>query len=255
MSLQDTQQRWDSFLKKIKDRFHETLQKSETVLPLLFEATDFETTTFQNAWQGIYSQALDLTTKIHDVWDEKVEDAFSDAGLDENPDQLDIERNKGYHTKFELEQELRSYEVRIFAEAAKKLTALVKEVLSKDFSCTQCQAPLPVKDNFYRSYYSTCHYCQTVNTFEPGSKARNVEHFAINALGEEAGLSHQLQYEKLRFENYLSYRDIHSKEILVAQYEKYIKAYLKKRIEIIPDYQERYEKDLEAKLSFIKNYS
>ncbi|WP_378183426.1 hypothetical protein [Aquimarina sp. SS2-1] len=255
MSFTETQAQWDAFLTKIKDRFYEVLNKTEAALPLLFEATDFETTTFHNAWQGIYLQASELISKIDSTWFDKVEDTFLEAGVDDDGIRLVQERNKGFQLQHKLDQELKSYEVRIFAKASKKLLSDVKNTLAKDFCCTQCQAKLPVKDNFFRSYYSTCDYCQTVNTFEPGTKARNIEHFAINALGEEAALEHYLRYEELKFQNYLQDRDAFGKEELVAQYRKYIETYLKKRIEIIPDYQDRYEKDLEAKMSLVINYS
>ncbi|WP_282089820.1 hypothetical protein [Aquimarina algiphila] len=254
MSFIETQNRWDGFLKKIKERFQEVLEKTEAALPVLFEATDFETTTFSNAWQGIYSQASDLIYKIDDTWDEKVEEAFENAGVDFGSDQFNKERDKGFHTRFDLEQKLKSYEVKIFADAAKKLVQEVKDTLSKDFCCTQCQAKLPVKDNFFRSYYSTCEYCQTVNTFEPGTKARNIEHFAVHALGEEAALEHYLHHEELKFQNYLKSKEIYKKEELDAIYQKYVETYLKKRIEIIPDYKDRYEKDFKAKTAFLTNY-
>ncbi|EZH73040.1 hypothetical protein ATO12_18670 [Aquimarina atlantica] len=254
MSFNETQNRWDGFLKKIEDRFEEILEKTEAALPLLFKATDFETTTFHNAWQGIYSQANELIWKIDSTWDDKVEEAFENAGAEFGSKKFIQERDKGYLIKFKLEQKLKSYEVKIFADAAKKLLQEVKDTLSKDFCCTQCQAKLPVKDNFFRSYYSTCEYCQTVNTFEPGTKARNIEHFAIHALGEEAALEHYLQYEELKFQNYIQDSETYSKEELTPLYQKYVEAYLKKRIEIIPDYKDRYEKDLKAKTAFLTNY-
>ncbi|MCK8523869.1 hypothetical protein M0D21_19995 [Aquimarina sp. D1M17] len=254
MSFSNTQHRWDSFLKKIEERFQEILQKTEAALPMLFEATDFETTTFSNAWQGIYSQATDLIYKIDDTWQEKVEDAFLDIGVDFGSETFNKERDKGHTLRFNLEQQLKKYEVKIFADAANKLLIEVKDILTKDFCCTQCQAKLPVKDNFFRSYYSTCSYCQTVNTFEPGTKARNIEHFAIHALGEEAGLTHYLRYEEFKFQNHLRDSEIYSKVALASQYQKYVEAYLKKRIEIIPEYEDRYEKDLKAKTAFLTNY-
>lgn len=254
MSYSNTQNRWDAFLKKIEDRFLEILEKTEAALPLLFEATDFDTTPFQNAWQGIYTQASALIAKIEDTWGDKVEDAFLDNGLDEDSKKFTQERNKGFQLQFDLEQKLKSYEVRIFSEAAKNLLSKVKEILAKDFCCTQCQAKLPVKDNFFRSYYSTCEYCQTVNTFEPGSKARNIEHFAIHALGEEAALEHYLEYESLKFQNYVQDQEMIQKDQLVSKYTEYVESYLKKRVEIIPDYADRYDKDLEAKIKMETNY-
>ncbi|MHA7060028.1 hypothetical protein ACWGOQ_0022565 [Aquimarina sp. M1] len=255
MSFTETQYRWEAFLTKIKDRFYEVLNKAEEALPLLFEATDLEIITFTNAWQGINLQASDLISKIESTWFDKVENTFLDTNLDNDSAQFIRERNKGFQLQHELGQELKSYEVRISAKAAKKLLHTAKDTLKKGFCCTQCQAQLPIKDNFFRSYYSTCDYCQTVNTFEPGTKARNIEHFAMNALGEEAALEHYLHYEQLKFQNYLQDREVFDKTEIIAHYQKYIETFLKKRIEIIPDYKDRYEKDLESKMSLIINYS
>ncbi|WP_108867042.1 hypothetical protein [Aquimarina aquimarini] len=251
MSFDETQNRWDTFLNKITKRFEEILDKAEVALPLVFEATDLEVNTFLNAWQGIYSQASDLIYKIEDTWYEKVQETFENVGIEFGSKPLNQERNKGLLIKFDLEQKLKSYEVKIFSNVANTLLVAVKDILSKDFCCTQCQAKLPVKDNFFRSYYCTCEYCQTVNTFEPGTKARNVEHFTLDALGEEAALQHYLQYEHYKFQNYLHNKKVYKKEELTSEYQKYVEAFLKKRIEIIPEYNDRYEKDLIAKMALI----
>jgi len=255
MSFLETQARWDNFLTKIKEKFDEIMSKSEEALPLVFEHTDLETTIFLNAWRGMYHQALDLITKIEHTWHGKVREAFLDLGLEDDSEEFISERSKGYQMGFELEQALKTHEVHIFAKAANKLLDEVKNTLSKDFSCSQCQANFPVKDNFFRSYYQTCTYCQTVNTFEPGIKARNIEHFAMDALGEEAALSHYLAHKELEFQNFLTDKEINSKDKLIEVYRKYVESFLKKRIEIIPDYADRYDRDLEAKVSFLEKYS
>ncbi|MCK0161179.1 hypothetical protein [Allomuricauda sp. F6463D] len=251
MSFESVQQRWDGFLDKIEDRFHNTLKKAEEVLPTLLDYQNFETGSFINAWNGISMQAKNLINKIENSWDDKVEQAFENE--DDNSEgfskKIGIERDKLYETQERLENELKSYEVRTYANAAKKLVQKAKEELSKDFLCTQCNAKLNVKDNFFRSYYQICEFCTTTNTFEPGSIARMVEHFALNALGEEAALNEYFQYvkiQKLRTENNATRKDV------LKAYRSYIEKFLNKRIEIIPEYEKRYEKDIEAKLEFIQ---
>lgn len=44
--------------------------------------------------------------------------------------------------------------------------------------CKQCGAKLEIKQFYFMATYITCSYCQTQNTFDPGSKARLMEHLA-----------------------------------------------------------------------------
>lgn len=44
------------------------------------------------------------------------------------------------------------------------------------FHCSQCGAKLDINRFYFQSSYITCEYCQTQNTFDPGSKARMIEH-------------------------------------------------------------------------------
>ncbi len=255
MKLPEIQQRWEVFLNKIEDRFNEVISKSEEVLPLIFEHSELETVSFINAWTGIYQQCLSLYCKIEDTWHDKIEALILDAGYDIDSREMVSERNKGFDRRFKLESELKAAEIRVHAKASYRLIEEVKKRLEAGFACTQCQAPLPLRKDFFRSYYTTCNYCQTVNTFEPGSLGRNVEHFALHALAEEAGWPFQLEYDKAIHENYKSFHDVYHKDQLVALYQQYVEAYLKRRIAIIPEYQDRYEKDLQAKMDFLIKYS
>ena len=97
--------------------------------------------------------------------------------------------------------------------------------------------------------------CQTVNTFEPGTKVRSLEHFGVEALAKKASLPNELKYDEALFKNYVAEDEIFSKEQLLELAKIQIITYLEKRVEIIPDYQERYEKDLEAKLEFLRKYN
>lgn len=268
IEFDEARQRWDNFLLKIEERFHETLKQTETVLPTLLDYQNFDTTSFGNAWQGIVSQINDLIGKIDDTWQNKVSDSFdeiinsSDDFYAENHisyynDIYYPALNKGREVANKLRKELKKYEVNTFAEAGRKMQKKAGEILAGNFSCTQCKAPLPVKQNFFRSYYQTCDYCQTVNTFEPGTIARNVEHFALHPLAEQTCLNEYFVYWDIE-EQYKTQSDdkpkTMQKDAVVNAYKVYAEKYLKARIAIIPDLQSEYEKDLEGKIGHVERW-
>ena len=66
-------QRWDGFLKKIEDRFHESLKHAEEACSEQLVATDYEYETVMRSWQGMKAQIHELIRKIYDTWHAKVE--------------------------------------------------------------------------------------------------------------------------------------------------------------------------------------
>lgn len=271
----DLLERWASFLSKINERFQETLTQAAEVLPQLLDYQQFDTVPFANAWMGINSQAKDLIARIDNTWQNTVsenwetlrdeeEDRLSEAGEELEPFQEKFyqvyyaEREKGRKLMRQLEKDLHQYEVKTFAEAGRKLAAKAREILSGGFACSQCQAPLPVQDNFYRSYYQVCQYCQTTNTFEPGSIARMVEHFAVHPIAEEKALEEYWQYEALLYQFKDQGEDdpvtVTADQVLQS-YTVYVDVYLKARIAMIPVYQEQYEGDRKAKLERLRKYT
>ncbi|WP_109699170.1 hypothetical protein [Chitinophaga deserti] len=271
----DLQQRWDAFLFKINERFQEILSQAAAILPELLDYQQFDTIPFTNAWTGINAQSKELIAKIDTTWHNTVspgwetwrneeEDRLNEAGTDSEHFHSQFyeiyyrEQEKGRKLMLQLEKDLRNYEVKTFAAAGRKLAAKAHEVLSGEFSCSQCQAPLPVQANFYRSYYQVCQYCQTTNTFEPGTIARMTEHFALDPIAEEQALDQYWEYWEL-LQQYSAQREedevtITAVEVLAA-YTTYIDVYLKARINMIPVYQERYDADKKAKIAWLSKYT
>lgn len=267
-------ERWDAFLANIESRFHQQLTQAAEVLPSLLDLQDFNTQTFGTAWQGIESQVKELIAKIEDTWSDKVSPAFDtvkdqeEAAIEEADGNLEsyhaqfypmyyAAQDKGRNLQHHLDKELMRYQVTTFAEAGRKLSARAREILSGNFFCSQCKAPLPVQQQFFRSYYQSCDYCQTVNTFEPGTIARNVEHFAMHPMAEEVAMTEYFAYWDLE-NKYRSQRDDEPQQIsgeeVLALYTTYAEKYLQARVAIIPDYQQQYEKDLAAKIEHIRKW-
>jgi hypothetical protein len=249
MSVEPVRARWTSFLDKLDARQRELLEQSTRALPLLLELRQFDTTPFSNALTAVRVQCLELAQKIHKTWSAQVEPAFEEA-LGDGPDRwtvIDAERARGTEHARAMERGLRRAEVQIAADAARRLLAEARKVLEKSFACSQCQAPLPVQKQFFRSHYVTCDYCRTVNTFEPGMTVRMVEHFAVHALAEEEALDawfRHLDAEQARAQP----------RERTLRYGEYVDAYLRARIRLIPEYERDLEKDRQAKLdAFIKS--
>lgn len=268
-------ERWDAFLIKIENRFQEIVNEAHAALPALLQVEHFDTTAFGVAWQGIKTQLKELISKISDTYQEKVTPALEEiqereeAAVEDREGSLDEfyarfyplyerEQSKGRTLEHQLDRELRIAEIRLPAAAAHLLYDEARKALARTFQCTQCQAPLPLRNNFFRSYYQTCDYCQTVNTFEPGTIARNVEHFALHALAEEAAFEEALAYYDMELK-YRSQPDgeapVLSKEELLQCYTAYAEKYLKARIEIIPDYANQYESDLASRIEHVRKWT
>jgi hypothetical protein len=162
---------------------------------------------------------------------------------------LDLERERGHQRRVKLERVLRKAEVAIAADAARRVLAEARKILEKEFHCTQCKAPLPVQQQFFRSYYVPCAYCRTVNTFEPGMVARNVEHFCVHALAEEEALDAHMRHTDAE-----GRRDEFDRPTRVKLYADYVEAYLRARIRLIPEFEKTLELDRKGKMDGFIQY-
>jgi hypothetical protein len=239
---EDPRARWAGFLAKIEERHGELLSGAREALPGMIPDSGYELTPFLNALTAVRTQCIGLSQKISKTWSDSASAAIEGAGLDSDP-----ERAKGDACAFRMALELRRAEVEIAAAAADAVCARAKETLSKDFKCTRCGAALTPKTSFFRSHYVPCEFCQSMNTFEPGMVARQVEHFAVHALAERAALAASLAF----LEGEQRFRERHStlsKEQLLTLYEAQVDAYLNERVRLLPDLAKDLEKDRRAKV-------
>ncbi len=250
MATEDVRIRWVGFLDKLEGRLNDLLAQAAQALPHLLNLRDFDPIPFVNALTGVSTQARDLVFRIEKTWSDQVEPAFVQALGDEDSGHVIVqERKRGEARERAMQKALRIAHVAIAADGAQRLLAAAQKVLSGQFSCSQCKAPLAVRQQFFRSYYVSCEYCQTVNTFEPGMIARNVEHFCAHALAEEAALGAWLQHQDVEHEES---RPRHpDRQIwLVKLYTAYIDTYLQAKVDLIPEYESSRQQDRNAKIQF-----
>lgn len=105
--------------------------------------------------------------------------------------------------------------------------------LARDkFNCKQCGAKLTISQFYFQASYITCEYCQTQNTFDPGTKARMMEHIA-RPLAASRCLE---QYELFREE-----RAKGGARAATPVYEAYLKAVIHEMDELLPGLHEQHQ--------------
>src|SRR6185437_9025366 len=74
-------QRWDGFLKNIKDRFDQIMQESKDGCAQMLIETNYDPIPMGNAWGAMERRAKELSTKIEETWNQQVEPKFEEAGV------------------------------------------------------------------------------------------------------------------------------------------------------------------------------
>jgi hypothetical protein len=226
-------------LEKVEARHGELLEGAAEDFPALVSAADFDTLPFSNAMMALRTQCIELRQKIDRSWHESAEPALGEAWA-----VIREERERGAACGWRMERALCTAEVQLPAAAAELVMARARQALVATFKCKRCGAPMSPRQDFFRSHYVDCQFCQSVNTFEPGTLVRQVEHFCVRALAERAALDAHLAFldaehafRKLRSEE----RDPHRLPLL-EKHARYVDALLTERVRLLPEL----AKDLEA---------
>ena len=98
--------------------------------------------------------------------------------------------------------------------------------------CKQCGAKLEIRQFYFMSTYITCGFCQTQNTFDPGTKARMMELLA-RPLAE---LRCKTQYDQYRGE-----RNRVGKEAAEPFYDAFARALTAEMDRILPGMEEQHQ--------------
>lgn len=174
-----TLQRWHAFLEKVHTRVHEILAEANAGCIALFESEQHDPRAMSNAWGAMQRRAEELVTKIDDTWNASVDDELGD-------DQAlrTAERERGEAVAEQLTIAIEAAKRRLWADAARTLWQRAVAEAPTSLRCTQCAAPMPVP-NATRAMNVPCTHCGAMVTYEPGTKLRMIEHFAVPALCDE----------------------------------------------------------------------
>ena len=230
-------QKWDVFLAKIEERFNDLLAEANENWPLVIEQLEYDSSVISNAWNGISNQVDSLQNKIDDTWDDKMDPLFGmmdEVSGDERMEQL----YKGKDLDNKMSGILTQQRIKISADAGRKIYAnVIAHIdLNKMHACKQCSAPLAIQIYSFVAKNIKCDACGTVNSYEPDSRIRSLEYYAMNQLAEELVITEIVREEEIGYELWKLDARIPNEKIIVDTLSKEIVSVRKKSINTYYNY-------------------
>ncbi len=240
-------QRWQTFRQKIRAQFDQLMREATAGCLDLLDLSALDPTAMTNAWSGIRAEVHALGQRIDTVWDDKVEPAFRAAGLGE--DEIDRAQALGRELDAALDLEVEAQEIELFAAAADRILAAARVEMARDFGCTQCGAKLELPPQVFRAVNVTCAFCGSVNTHEPGTRVRQVEHFCAHHLSQRAALREWRALRDLeRQRRGLRGERIDNLRALEQSWRRYWEVYFRARAALVPAYAPDLQRDVDGRM-------
>ena len=241
------QLRWSSFLKKIEDRFYETIETSKRELIYMAKSDPNKEEAILLAWRAIKSQLTELIGKISNTWGQQVSPEMESYGFRGPGYDWSVECDKGCELEEKLYFLLEKEEIILLGEISILIYEFFMSNLNFNFPCSQCGANIEVSKNRFRSHYLVCQFCQSTNTYTPPTELIKVEHFSLNSMAsynaihewEEMVSITDAYTKQKKEERSISFKEV--ERISMVFYEKYFFY----RIKIIPEYENKLELDFE----------
>jgi hypothetical protein len=246
-------QRWDGFLKTIKERFDQIMQESRDGCAQMLVETNYDPIPMGNAWGAMERRAKDLGTKVDETWRQQVEPKFEEAGVDRGLTRQ--QSDKGDALREWMENEIERTRIQIYCKLARDVAELDAKEKQGGYPCRQCGAPLAVPVSF-RVSNLTCVHCKTVNEYEPGTRTRYIEASCLHSLCQEAAWNEWLamnQAEKA-YKRARPHNIGHIQTWEAAQIA-YHRKYLTTRLGYLPDQAASFAKDLAGRMEHFYVYT
>jgi len=246
-------QRWDGFLKNIKDRFDQIMQESKDGCAQMLIETNYDPIPMGNAWGAMERRAKELSTKIEETWNQQVEPKFEEAGVARPA--IDEQRKKGDATRDFIEMEIERTRIMIYCKLARDVRELDAREKRDGYPCKSCGAPLAVPHTF-RVVNLTCAHCRTVNEYEPGTRTRYVEASCIHSLCQEAAWDEfvAMHQAERRFHGTRPPRALAQIQAWEQAQIAYHRKYLTARLQYLPDQAPSFGKDLAGRMEHFYVY-
>jgi hypothetical protein len=246
-------QRWDGFLKNIKERFDQIMQESRDGCAQLLRDSNYDPIPMGNAWGAMERRAKDLSTKVDETWRQQVEPKFEEAGVARPA--IDEQSRKGDAFRDWMELEIEKTRIQIYCAAAREVVELDKREKAGGYPCKQCGAPLTVPIT-YRVVNLTCAHCRTVNEYEPGTRTRYTEASCLHSLCQESAWNEYvaMQQAERDYKRARPHTIQHIKNWEGAQIA-YHRKYLTTRLEYLPDQTPSFQKDLAGRMEHFYVYT
>lgn len=236
--LESLKSRFEIFIGKLLAKATELEEEAKLAAQLVYdEDPDRYKRAYGQFKLGIEGQFNSLISKATAIFDEQIHPIRSSTGYSN--------ANTWYS---EVSNSLRNFEdvarqkaINVFKDVKEisnevYLQEILKEyeAIKEAFTCSQCGANLRIDQMYFVSTYITCSYCQTQNTFVPGTIMTQLEGLARD-LAEE-----RLQPIKDEYEN--NRHSILNKEEKLFQYLFYRAYVWLEKSKIVPIYTDSYSR-------------
>lgn len=224
--------RWNSYLTKLQDRYNEVLKQTDDPMSNVVGNLQWDNVVIHNILNGLRNQTVEQLSKKADEGWAKMESEMYKIGASFG--QIAEQRKKVDEFKDLISNEFKMYEVKLYADAARKILDNVRQHIStnKLHMCTQCAAELPINVYSFISVNLKCESCGSVNTYKPDDRIRALEYYVLNHLAEEHAFPVKMKakYDK-------------------NQQKEYFKQYYGFLMEHVPDKKEFYERDMNERMN------
>lgn len=224
----DLMQRAETYFGKLDARCHEILAEVRESAQLLADAdTDPYKRSYLQFKSAILAQFTSIIQKGSDTFQNKIMPKANSLEM-MRVSQL----FNDWHSKV-LDMMTHAFDGVMERNLEKEYAEMMEEyeAARNAFHCKQCGAKLRIAQFYFTATYLTCEFCQTQNTFDPGSKARMIEHIA-RPLAESRC---KIEYEAYRHRK----SEVGQKEA-TADYEKYVQAMIAQMNSILPGMEEQH---------------
>lgn len=188
--LQESQERWFSFLEKLEAKMEEFATAAIPELKEILQTDDdLYKRTFHKVYSGVNGQLSNIREKARDTYEEKIIAVYQNYNsqisvLSKHHNLVSdfrtacSDRHNDFEDKYEYwrKQIEKTQERDLEIEYQKILNEF--ESIKNKFSCKQCGGIIEIGKIFLIETYISCPYCQTQNTFAPSTQGRNLQNIA-----------------------------------------------------------------------------
>lgn len=188
--LQESQQRWFSFLEKLEAKMEEFAVAAIPELKEILQSDDdLYKRTFHRVYSGVNGQLNNTREKARNTYEEKILNVYYNYNaqisvLSKHHDLVSDFRNACSDRYEEFENKYEYWRKQIEKTQERDLEAEYQKILDEydaiknKFNCTQCGGNIEIEKIFLIETYISCPYCKTQNTFAPSTQARNLQNIA-----------------------------------------------------------------------------
>lgn len=182
MELEDTQNRFFAFIEKLEVRLKEFTEAS---IPELIELNKNDSDDYRSSFYrmkaAVDGQLESMRKKGSEVLDDKIT-YFKNTTTKEHKDFFYDFRNQCSDRLRVFEELCYKYKDRIESTDCQDFEIIYQNILNEfnviknKFNCVQCSSPILIDKLYFTTTYISCTSCNTQNTFEPSTQAKQLEH-------------------------------------------------------------------------------